>query len=70
MRAARSTHGTGDEWNHTLAGIETERSSLGALSADRALIKNESELVGWIHLAQNRDWWLYLVNAAVKIRVP
>jgi hypothetical protein len=33
------------------------------------LMVKESELVGWIHLAQNRDQWLFLVSAAVNIRV-
>ena len=52
-----------------VGGKRTEKGPLGALIADRNLITIESELVGWIHLARNRDQWLFLVDAAVNIRV-
>ena len=26
--------------------------------------------MGWIELAQDRDWWLELANAVINIRIP
>jgi hypothetical protein len=34
------------------------------------LKERESEDVDWIHLDQNWDWWLALLNTKMNLRVP
>jgi len=69
IRCVQHVARMGQTINKFVGGKKTERGYLGALSAERTLIMKESELVGWIHLAQNRNQWLFLANAAVNIRV-
>jgi hypothetical protein len=30
----------------------------------------KGEVMDWIHLAQDRDWWAVLVNAVMNVQVP
>jgi hypothetical protein len=32
--------------------------------------EREWEIVDWMHLAQNRDQWQFLMNTVVNIRIP
>jgi hypothetical protein len=34
------------------------------------LRERDWEVVNWIHLAQDRNWWRPVVNTAMNLRVP
>jgi hypothetical protein len=76
MGGACDAHGGGEGCNNILAGRPEERRPLGRPrrrwedNIKMDLREIVFGYVDWIHLAQDRDRWLALVNTVTNLRVP
>ena len=57
-------------WWEKLREKDLEHSGVGGRIISKLIFEKWEEGVDWIDLAQHRDRWWALVNAAMNLRVP
>jgi hypothetical protein len=50
--------------------VDNIKTDLREISLESEDLDSGFEGVGWIHLAQYRDWWWAPVNTAMNLQVP